>query len=45
MRRRENQAITHTDIPNAVARLAAIRAVACTRPNLNFVLAFNRTCL
>jgi hypothetical protein len=45
MRRRENQTIAQTEIPNAVARLTAVGAVAAAGPNLDFMLAFDRTCL
>ena len=45
MRRSEDQTIAQTDIPNTVARLAAVGAVAPASPDLNFVLAFDRTCL
>ena len=45
MRRRENQTIAQTDIPNTVARLTAVGAVASASPNLHFMLAFDRACL
>ena len=41
MRGGKNQAVAKTQIPNRVAGLAAIEAVAAASPDLNFVLAFD----
>ena len=43
MRLRENQPIAQANIPNTVAGLAAVGAVASASPNLDFMLAFDRT--
>ncbi len=45
MRRGENQAVTEAHVPDAVAGLAAIEAVAAAGPDLQLVLAFHGTCL
>src|SRR5437762_4228342 len=45
MRFRENQTVAQPNIPNTVARLAAVSAMASAGPNLDFMLTFDGTCL
>src|ERR1041385_9069356 len=43
MRLRENQTVAQANVPNTVARLAAVGAMASAGPNLDFMLPFDRT--
>ncbi len=45
MRLRENQTVAQANIPNTVAQLAAVSAMASAGPNLDFMLAFDGTSL
>jgi hypothetical protein len=45
MRLSEHQAVTKADIPDAIARLAAIGAVTAAGPHLPFMASIDRTSL
>ena len=45
MRGGKNQAVAETEIPNGVAGLASIEAVAAASPDLHLVFAFHGACL
>jgi hypothetical protein len=45
MRFRENQTVAQANIPNTIAGLAAVGAVASARPNLDLMLTLDWTCL
>jgi hypothetical protein len=45
VRRGENQSVAQAEIPNAVAGLTSVCAVASTGPDLQFVAALNGACL